>query len=63
MPLLPHFGTYNLQQQKASKFKFLLQQKFGFLPKYLVSKLFWLGISRKSQDLQRYHRFESKWLY
>ncbi len=39
MPLLPHFGTYNLQQQKASKFKFLLQQKFGFLPKYLVSTL------------------------
>lgn len=32
-PLLPHFGTYNLQQQKASKLKFLLQQKFGFLAK------------------------------
>jgi len=32
-PLLPHFGTYNLQQQKASKLKFLLQQKLGFLTK------------------------------
>ena len=32
-PLLPHFGTYNLQQQKASKLKFLLQQKLGFLAK------------------------------
>ena len=33
MPLLPHFGTYNLQQQKASKLKFLLQQKLGLLAK------------------------------
>ena len=33
MPLLPHFGTYNLQQQKASKLKFLLQQQLGFLTK------------------------------
>jgi len=51
MPLLPHFGTYNLQQQKASKFKFLLQQKFGFLPKYLVSKLFWVWVSRISDRI------------
>ena len=62
-PLLPHFGTYNLQQQKASKLKFCCNKNWVFWPKYLVSKLFWLGISRKSQDLLRYHRFESKWLY
>jgi hypothetical protein len=35
---------------------FCCNKNWVFWPKYLVSKLFWLGISRKSQDLLRYHR-------
>jgi hypothetical protein len=52
MPLLPHFGTYNLQQQKASKLKFLLQQKFGFFGQNILSaSYFGLG----SQENLRIH--------
>ncbi len=63
MPLLPHFGIYNLQQQKASKLKFLLQKKLGFLAKISCQQVILVGDLKKISGLLRYHRFESKWLY
>jgi len=61
MPLLPHFGTYNLQQQKASKFKFLLQQKFGFFTKISCQQvILGMGFKNFRQDSLEYHRLISQ---
>jgi hypothetical protein len=62
MPLLPHFGTYNLQQQKASKLKFLLQQKFGFLAIISCQQVILVRNLKISGSIEIPQIDQSKWL-